>query len=284
MEEIEKYKEVFEKAKKVLEFSEKLVKPGVNIIEIAEKIESKILELGSKPAFPVNIGINEIAAHYTPSIKDDKKIGEDDLVKIDIGLHVEGIIGDFAFSFSENKEDREMIKVAKMAVEEAGKILRENVKIKEISATIESFVEKTGFKIVRNLTGHLLDKYVVHGISIPNVRNENNIALKKGQALAIEVFVTKGEGWVKEGSQTEIYQFKKDVGVRNIDGKKILKMAEKDFEGLPFAKRWIKEIPQTRLEIALKELVEKGGLIGYPVLKEVSKAKVAQWEESFVIE
>ncbi|MEM5815017.1 MAG: type II methionyl aminopeptidase [Candidatus Aenigmatarchaeota archaeon] len=284
MEEIERYKEVFKMAGKIIEFSYSLIKPEENILEIAEKIESKIFEIGMKPAFPVNIGINEIAAHYTPSINETKKIKEDDLVKIDIGLQKDGYIGDFAISISKNKEDKEMIKVAKMAVEETKKMLREGVKIKEISESIENFIKSKNFNIVRNLTGHFLDRYIVHGTSIPNIKNENNTLLKKGQAIAIEVFITRGEGWVKETNQTEIYQFKKEVAIRNVEGRKILKLAKEDFETLPFAKRWIKNIPLLKLELALKELIERGGLTEYPVLKEISNSKIAQWEESFVIE
>jgi len=278
------YKNVFEKSKKVIEFSLNLVKPGVKILELAEKIEAKIFELNTKPAFPVNIGINEVAAHYTPSINDETTIKENDLVKIDIGLHENGYIGDFAFSVAFNKEDEELIKVAKNAVDEVRKELREGIKIKQISEIIENYVERTGLNIVRNLTGHFLDRYIVHGISIPNIKNENETELKKGQAFAIEVFVTRGEGWVKESTTCEIYQFKEERGVRSFEARKILKMAKEDFETLPFAKRWIKNISSLKLEIALKELVERNALIDYPVLKEVSNSKVAQWEESFIIE
>lgn len=284
MEQIETYKEVFEKARNIVEWSKSLIKPGVKILEVAESIEKKILEVGAKPAFPVNIGINDVAAHYTPTIDDEIIIRENDLVKVDIGLHIDGYIADFAYSFSTNKEDLKMIEVAKSAVKEAGKIIKEGTKIREISEVIENFVSKSEYKIVRNLTGHFLDRYVVHGISIPNIRNDINIELKKGQALAIEVFVTNGDGWVKESNFSEIFQYNKDVGLRNMDAKKILDMSKKDFEKLPFAKRWIKNFSTQRIELAIKELLEKGALISYPILKEISNSKVAQWEESFIVD
>jgi len=284
MEQIERYKEVFEKARNIVEWSKSLIKPGVKILEVAESIEKKILEVGAKPAFPVNIGINDVAAHYTPTIDDEIIIRENDLVKVDIGLHIDGYIADFAYSFSTNKEDLKLIEVAKSAVKEAGKIIKEGTKIREISEVIENFVSKSEYKIVRNLTGHFLDRYVVHGISIPNIRNDINIELKKGQALAIEVFVTNGDGWVKESNFSEIFQYNKDVGLRNMDAKKILDMSKKDFEKLPFAKRWIKNFSTQRIELAIKELLEKGALISYPILKEISNSKVAQWEESFIVD
>jgi methionyl aminopeptidase len=283
-ESIKKQKEAFEKMKIVLNYAKTLINPGVRILEIAEAIEKKILEVGAKPAFPVNIGINEVAAHYTPSLDDKTVIKEGDMVKIDIGLHVDGYISDNAFTVFVDGGSHPMIEVAKKAVEEARKVLRENVKIKEISEVIENTVTSSGFKVIRNLTGHFLDRYVVHGISIPNVKNDINIPIPKGQAVAIEVFVTNGSGWVKESSEVQIFQFKEDRGSRMREGKKIIEIAKKDFEGLPFAKRWLKDIPRMKLELAIKDLIERGCLIDYPVLKEDSNSLVAQWEESFIVE
>jgi methionyl aminopeptidase len=283
-ESIKKQKEAFEKMKIVLDYAKKLVNPGANILEIAEAIEKKIFEVGAKPAFPVNIGINEVAAHYTPSLDDKTVIKEGDMVKIDIGLHVDGYISDNAFTIFVGKNHHPMIEVAKKTVDEARKVLRENVKIKEISEVIENTVTSSGFNVIRNLTGHFIDRYVVHGISIPNVKNDINIPIPKGQAVAIEVFVTNGSGWVKESSEVQIFQFKEDRGSRMREGKKIIEIAKKDFEGLPFAKRWLKDIPRMKLELAIRDLIERGCLIDYHVLKEDSNCLVAQWEESFIVE
>jgi methionyl aminopeptidase len=283
-ESIRKQKEAFEKMKVVLEYAKTLVKPNAKILDIAEAIEKKIFEVGAKPAFPVNIGINEVAAHYTPSIDDQTVLKEGDMVKIDIGLHVDGYISDNAFTVLVGKNSHPMIEIAKKAVEEARKVLRENVKIKEVSEVIESVVSSSGFNVVRNLTGHFLDRYVVHGVSIPNVKNEIEIPIPKGQAVAIEVFVTNGSGWVKESSEVEIFQFREDRGSRILEAKKILEMSIKDFDGLPFAKRWIKNIPRAKLDLAIRDLVNRGCLIDYPVLKESDNSLVAQWEESFIVE
>ena len=279
-----KQKEAFEKSRIVLEYAKSLVRPDVKILEIAEKIEKKIFEIGARPAFPVNIGINEVAAHYTPSADDESVIKEGDMVKVDIGLHIDGYISDNAFTVYVGKNSHPLIEAARKAVEEARKVLHENVKIREISEVIENTVKSFGFNVIRNLTGHFLDRYVVHGISIPNIKNEIDITIPKGQAIAIEVFVTNGSGWVKESSEVQIFQFKEDRGSRSKEGKMIIELAKNKFEGLPFAKRWIKEIPRAKLEFAIKDLVERKCLIEYPVLKEESNSLVAQWEESFIVE
>jgi methionyl aminopeptidase len=281
---IRKQKEAFEKMKVVLEYAKSLIKLNVKILDIAENVEKKIFEVGAKPAFPINIGINEIAAHYTPSIDDQTILKEGDMVKVDIGLHVDGYISDNAFTILVGKNSHPMIETARKAVEEARKILMENIKIREISEVIENTVVSSGFNVVKNLTGHYLDRYVVHGVSIPNVRNEIETKIPKNQALAIEVFVTNGSGWVKESSEIQIFQFKEDRGSRIREGKKIIEIAKSKFEGLPFAKRWLKDIPRAKLDFAVRDLLERGCLIDYPVLKEESNSLVAQWEESFIVE
>jgi methionyl aminopeptidase len=133
---IRKQKEAFEKMKVVLEYAKSLIKLNVKILDIAENVEKKIFEVGAKPAFPINIGINEIAAHYTPSIDDQTILKEGDMVKVDIGLHVDGYISDNAFTILVGKNSHPMIETARKAVEEARKILMENIKIREISEVI----------------------------------------------------------------------------------------------------------------------------------------------------
>src|SRR3989442_13587795 len=67
-----------------------IVKPGKHALKICVEIESRIRELGGKPAFPVNIGINEIAAHYTSPPGDTLTIPSGSMVKVDFGVNVNG--------------------------------------------------------------------------------------------------------------------------------------------------------------------------------------------------
>src|SRR3990167_4837634 len=72
------------------------IKKGTLLLEIAERIESEIEKLGGKPAFPVNLSMNEIAAHSTPS-HEDKTLAHG-LLKVDFGVHIDGLTADNAFS------------------------------------------------------------------------------------------------------------------------------------------------------------------------------------------
>ena len=281
---IENFKKAQSIAERVFEFSKKNVKVGMKILDLAEKIEKKIFELGAKPAWPVNICINNIAAHYTPSSNDETVLKENDYVKIDFGVQVNGYISDNAFTVCLGKKDDKLIKASEEALNESLKSVKEGVKVKEISEIIASVLEKFEVKTIRNLTGHALERYKQHAWPpIPNVRNGLEVRLEKNQLIAIEVFTTTGPGWVKESAPTEIFQFNQRKQVRWKDGRKILDLAEKKFEKLPFAKRWIKEIPPISLDLGLKELVEVEALTEFPPLKE-DYGVVAVTEKTVLVE
>jgi len=266
----------------VIEFARGLIKENEKILDIAENIEKKIFELGGKPAFPVNISINEIAAHYTPDINDLTILKADDIVKIDIGVHVNGYVWDRAFSVCVGKQSHELIKTSEKALNAALKMIKPGTKIFEISEVVENVVRESGFNPVRNLCGHGLERYNQHAPpSIPNGKNSIQTEILEGQVIAMEVFVTDGAGWVKDSSPTLIYKYKQDKPVRLSDARKILTQAKVDFERLPFTKRWLKMTPG-KIDLALKELIKVDALYEYPILKEISGGKVAQSEETVI--
>jgi len=281
---LKNYKKAKEISDNVLGYAKKMDFTGKKILSIAEELENVIYSLGGKPAWPVNISINEIAAHYTPVKDDPIALKEGDLVKIDIGVHVNGYIWDQAFTVCVGNKTHPLIEASKKAVEEALKIVKPGIKIHEISEVIENTVTNSGFNVVRNLTGHSLEKYVIHAEpSIPNVKNNIQTALKEGQVIAIEVFVTNGSGWVKESKPSVIYQYATDKAVRMWEARKVLDMSKTKFEKLPFTPRWIKDISQFRLDMALRQLVDVGAIITHPPLKEESNGLVAQTETTVII-
>jgi len=282
----------YEKAQSISEAAQELAKKelreGASILEIAENVENEILKNGGKLAFPINISINEIAAHYTPDINDKTVLKEGNLVKIDVGVHVDGYIWDAAFSekIGKEKDDKDdIIKASEQALEAALKIIKPGVKVFEISEVVESTVEGFGLKVINNLSGHGLERFIQHAHpTIPNARNKIQHELEEGQAVAMEVFTTDGAGYVKEGSETFIYRYLQDKNVRLPDARKILIKARDDFQGMPFATRWVQSIATgTKLVLALRELVQAGALHEYPILKEAENGKVAQTETTVLL-
>ncbi|MCS7106271.1 MAG: type II methionyl aminopeptidase [Candidatus Aenigmarchaeota archaeon] len=282
---LKKYEKAREISNSVLEFAKSIVKEDAKILEIAESIESKIKEFGGGVAFPVNISINENAAHYTPTIDDATRVKAGDLVKIDFGVHVDGYIWDRAFSVIIGKEKNNLIEAAEKAVEEAIKIVKPGVKVYEISEIIENTLREFEVRPVYNLCGHGLKRFTQHAEpTIPNYKNNLQYEIKDGEVIAIEVFTTNGFGLVKESNQVFIYKYEKDRPVRMWEARKILRKAKSEFMGMPFAKRWVRDVASgVALELALKQLVESGSLREYPVLREDSGSLVAQAEETVIV-
>src|SRR3989344_5681459 len=167
--EIEKIKKAGEIAKQIKDYIKTIVKPGMLLKEIADKIESKIEELGGKPAFPVNLSINEIAAHDTPK-HDDERVAEG-LLKVDIGVHINGFVADTAISIDLENDptNKSLIESAESALSEAIKTISQNIELNKIGKAIEKEISPQGFQPIVNLSGHQIQQYTLHaGLTIPN--------------------------------------------------------------------------------------------------------------------
>jgi methionyl aminopeptidase len=257
--------------KKIIEYIEE-IKIGDSILKIAEDIEQIILSNGYKPAFPVNIGINRVAAHYTPRYNDDYRISND-LVKIDFGYRSNGLIWDNAITIDFTGKYQKMIDVAIEAIEEASKIIKVGTKISEISEVIYNTVNSSGFNVIKDLTGHMIYEYDLHGRSIPCVPNNDNYELKKGDRLALEVFVTDGPGRIYDGKNVEIFQF---IGRAN---NRFYSFLENEYKGLPFARRWLyKQFSK----VLVDQYLNSNFVAKYPELIEYS-GYVAQYEKTIIV-
>ena len=167
---LEKYRQAGEIAAEVREEMRRYVKEGMRIIEICEKAESLIEKKGGKPAFPCNISVNEIAAHYTSPPGDERIIPKGAVVKIDIGVHIDGYIADTATTVSFNPQYRELVKTAEEALNKGIEYVRAGASSSGFGALIQKTIVERGFKPISNLTGHSIGRYLIHsGKSLPNV-------------------------------------------------------------------------------------------------------------------
>lgn len=286
-EEIKKYRKAGKIAEKAREKSKEIIKKGKGFLETSEAIEKYIEEKGGKPAFPVNLSINEEAAHYTPGKDTDRKFNEKQIVKVDIGAHVDGYVGgDTAYTIDFTEENPKLIEASKEALENAISLVKKNRKIDEISKEIQRTIEEKGFKPIRNLTGHGLGKWKTHESPvIPNIKSNTNKRLREGQIIAIEPFASTGIGRVKEGTDTEIYSYDKKVPIRGVTARKIIKHVKEEYNGLPFAERWISgKYQNLKFKMALRKLTSKKALKKYPVLKDSKKSFVSQAEKTVIVE
>jgi len=276
---MEKYRRAGVILKEVRENAVLKVTKGARLLDVANAIEAEIVEKGGRPAFPVNISVNSEAAHDTPGIDDERVFG-DDMVKVDIGVHVDGYIADTAVTV-DLSGNPDLVKASRKALEEAIKLVRPGVNTSQIGAVIEETIEGFGFKPVYNLTGHGLERYVQHAEPpIPNKRIGQGVALEEGQVIAIEPFATNGIGIVVEGTFIEIFSLLKMKPVRMPHEREALK-AIQQYKGLPFARRWLADIKF--IDMSLASLMRQGIIYGYPVLVEHQRGLVSQAEHTMIV-
>jgi methionyl aminopeptidase len=287
-EDLQKYQHAGKIAKEVREEIRKTVKEGMPIIDICEKVESLTRKKGGKPAFPCNVSINEITAHYTSPPNDKQTIPEKSIVKVDIGVHVDGYIADTATTVCFNPEYEDMVNTAKEALEKAVELLQPGLSITRFGSEIQKTIKTRGYKPISNLTGHLIKRYMIHaGKSLPNVFNLSTSRIKEGEIYGVEPFVTviDATGRVDNLKEKTIFRFQKNKSLKNPYAKQILSYIKKNFLTLPFTERWLNRFASSsNYKIAFSELLSSKAVIGYPIFVEASRKPVAQAEYSILIE
>jgi len=283
-EELETYRRAGKLVAEVREQARPLVKPGVTLLEIAEAVEDLITQKGAKPAFPCNVSVNEIAAHYSPPADDDTTIKDGDMIKVDVGVHVDGYIGDTAFTIATG-EKQELVQTVELALEAEIAAIKPGIDVGGLGRIVEETAAAAGFKPIRNLTGHSLSRWNLHaGLTVPNVEGETGQRLSVGDVVALEPFVTDGAGYVEDQQKVYILKYLYDRPVRLRMARELLRDVKRAYDGLPFAERWLaKKMSKLRLELILRELVGVGALLPYHVLAERAGGKVAQAEHTVIV-
>lgn len=278
-----------------LKLTKRIVKPNVKLLSIAEQIENYIRKQGAIPAFPVNISINEIAAHYSPIIEDSSVIPPKSVVKVDVGVAVNGYITDAARTFVFDKRWIKLQNAAKEALYSAIKTVKPNLSVYKLGEIIEQVISASGFRSIINLTGHSLARYSLHdGVSIPNFSLPRIYRRKKdvfllNHAYAIEPFATDGIGRVRDGEEATIFKLLKTRDIKsslqNEQYKKIYTAIREKFFGLPFSHRWLYNMGFKVDDIieCLEEFINKDIIHAYPTLIEEGNGTVAQWEDTIYV-
>lgn len=284
--------EAFIKAGKIAAEARKearsLVKEGLPILELCSKVEEVIREKGGKPAFPCNICVNEVAAHYSSPIGDVNTIPPGALVKVDLGAHVDGYIADTATTVSLNPALDAMIYGVEEALNRAIEAVRPGVRTGDVGATIERTIESYGFRPVSNLSGHQMTRFILHtGKSLPNVHSLEFEKIREGEVYAVEPFLTTrgAKGHVRaEEKEVYIHRFQRERRLKSAKARMLLTTIRSEFKSLPFSKRWLTNVlPQRDLNESFQELIEQKCIVGYPVLVEETSQPVSQAEHTLIV-
>lgn len=281
---VSKYRAAGKVAGKAREHGASLIEPGVKLIDVCEEIESMIRNLGCEPAFPANISVNHIAAHYTSPPGDSSVLEEGQLVKLDVGAQLDGYIGDTAKTVIVGGGENDLMKSTREAHRAVTDMAGPGVETNVIGKEIEDVIRSYGYVPIKQLSGHTLEQYVQHGgKTIPNFGVPSGEPLKPGEAYGMDIFASDGTGNVTESAKTYIYALNQDNPFPRLRmGKKLYAYIAENFRTLPFCERWFSgKVPGAK--VGLREMVQKKALREYSVLSERKDVLVAQSEHTFVV-
>ncbi len=276
----------------------KMIKDGTLVIDLVNYVESEILKTGAEIAFPCNVSLNEVAAHYTSPAGDKTTIKAGDMVKLDLGAMVDGHIADSAvtiiaegnidenYTQDEINLHEEIQEASAAGLEAAIATARAGIEVSKIGAAVHEAIAEYHLNPIFNLTGHSLEQNNLHaGISIPNYDNHDNYVLEEGQAIAIEPFATNGEGIVNDAPGHYIYSYMANKPFRMKTTQRVLKYIQHNHAYVPFSGRWITdEFGERKGNIGLKQLSDAMAIYPYAPLREKKDCFVSQKEHTVLIE
>lgn len=262
-----------------------IVFEGAKAADICETVEGETRKLGGEPAFPCNVGINSVGAHYSSPPGDLTTIPSGSLVKVDLGVHIDGYIADSAITVSVDSEYEVMIKVVEEALENAIKVVAVGGRISDVGSVVERTIRSRGFRPISNLTGHQINRYNLHaGVSIPNVAGADWATgrFQPWSVYALEPFVTlhNAEGQVKDGFPGNILHVIRSKGPKDAESRSFFSEVYKRYRTLPFAKRWVVGLEGYQ---QWKRLVSERTFYEYPMLVEATGKPIAQAEHTLLL-
>lgn len=275
----EKYRDAGIIAAKILRHGAQEIRIGASYLDLVDSIEAEVKAEGAALAFPLNLSLNEDAAHDTASPGDNRIFAKGDVAKLDLGVQIEGYIADTATTIDLGKNSF-LLDASEQALESAIKAVHPGATAGELGAAIQNEIESRGYRPISNLSGHGLDRFILHrSPTIPNVGINGGVILEEGMVFAIEPFASTGSGHVGEKTRKEIYSQISKKPVRTPAARSIIEVI-KDRQGLPFSRRWLND---KKLDIALPGLVRSQVLHVYPVLSDIPGSLVSQHEHTVIV-
>ena len=261
-----------------------LVAANVPLVKVAEEVEAYICEKGAKVAFPTNLSINDVAAHFSPNLHDDIRFSNGDVVKVDVGAHVDGYIGDTAATVEVGTKNwTDLIGASSRALTFAIEMIADGTPVNAIGGAVERSIKESGFRPVVNLNGHEMKQYNLHaGLSIPNFDDGTTTKVRDGMIVAVEPFATNGAGQVDNAKSGNIYRIIRDRQLKDADTQSLFEQIKAEYATLPFCERQCQKMNKDAPHL-LKNMFRHGLIMSYPMLKEIKHGMVSQTEHTLVI-
>ena len=283
-EDIGKWRKAGKLARDALNYGKTLIQKNSSMLDVTNKIEKFVIDNNGELAFPTNLAVNNVGAHWTPSSKSKDVFENGDLVKLDVGVHIDGYIGDNALTVEiGSSKYSKMIEASREALNAAIEVAAPGVNAGMIGYAVQDVIEGYGYRPIANLTGHGIKRYNLHsGVSIPSIRERGGAVLKSGDVIAIEPFATDGAGRVGGKRNSNIYHLRQVRKIRDEKATELMTEIQNRYHGLPFAERWLHGIQDDATK-NLQKLLRSGVVSYYPILDELGKGMVTQAEHTVII-
>ncbi len=281
---IDSYKKAGAVASAALHYGARQIKDGKSMREMLDSVEEYIIKKNCGIAFPAQSSVNNVAAHYCPTDAEDIIYADGMVVKIDVGVHHNGYIGDNAVTVSIGNKHDELVAASKAALDAVAKILRPGCTQNEVGEMVNKTITQRGFLPIRNLSGHGLGRFKIHtSPSMPNFPTGEKYSLVPNQVVAVEPFATDGKaGLIYNTPNSTLFTLGQIKSIRSPYARETLEHI-KTYEGLPFTTRWLTRKLGSKALLGLSELRKNGMLNEYPPLPEKSGGFVSQHENTFLI-
>ena len=289
--------------RQVRQYAQKTIKPGMSMTEIAELIEGSVQKLAegttwkeAGTGFPTGLSLNDCAAHWTPNAGDKTVLKYEDVMKVDFGVQVNGRIIDSAFTHTFDPVYDPLVAAVRAATNTGVREAGIDVRVCDVGAAVQETMEsyelplngKTyPIKCIRNLNGHNIAPYVIHGgKSVPIVDNGDQTKMEEGEVFAIETFCSTGRGYVVNQGEVSHYALNPDystAGLRTPGAKNLLKKIKETFGTLPFCRRYLDQIGEEKYLFNSNTLVRNDIVQDYPPLMDTPGSLTAQFEHTLVL-
>ncbi|KAL9374374.1 hypothetical protein Peur_033994 [Populus x canadensis] len=288
---VTKYKSAAEIVNKALQLAISECKPKAKIVDICEKGDSYIREQSGNMyknvkkkiergvAFPTCVSVNNTVCHFSPLASDESVLEEGDVVKIDMGCHIDGFIAVVGHthvlqSGPVTGRAADVIAAANTAAEVALRLVRPGKKNKDVTEAIQKVAAAYDCKIVEGVLSHQLKQFVIDGnkvilsVSNPDTRVDD-AEFEENEVYAVDIFTSTGEGKPKllDEKTTTIYKraVDKNYHLKMKSSRFIFSEINQKFPIMPFSARALEE---KRARLGLVECVNHDLLQPYPVLHE----------------
>ncbi len=284
---IEKYRQAGTIASTILKKLNELAVVGTKLLDLCLTADKMIEEAGAIPAFPLNTSLNEEAAHFTCNLDETRLIKKGDVLKLDVGVQLDGYIADTAFTKDFGSGHADLVKATKEATDTVLDVIRPGTNTQDLGKLIEEIIRGYDLNPVRDLSGHSLRRYSLHaGKSVPLVAGRSGSRVEEGEAFAVETFASTGPGESKADiNRVQIYRIiPARRSVRSRAARQIKKIGLRNFFGLPFARRNLEaEMDSGSINLGCRELLREGLLQEYHTLVDEPGSFVSQHEHTLLV-